>query len=153
MSHCPVCNQSTIGMLCQACGFDCSMDYENHPTLSPVSSGLPSVSGRIRRSGSAPAGLFSCPGCGGTQFSISIPLRACICTGCGQTVSMDQPLEEADAWKTQMASLARLMNSRHAAMEHEETPPPAPESREQQFRNILSALSRLQANRQTQPGK
>ena len=153
MSSCPVCNQPITGMLCEACGFDRSTDYENHPTLSPLSSGLPSVSGRIRRDSTASAGLFSCPGCGGRQFSISIPLRACICAGCGQSVGLDRPLEEAGAWKTHMESLAQIMRSRRSDLSRrEKAQPPAP-SREQQFRDILAALSRVQANRQAKSGK
>lgn len=120
MSNCPVCNQPTVGMLCQACSFDRSMDYENYSTLAPLPQGLPSVSGWLHRSGSASTSLFSCPNCGGRQFTISIPFRACICTCCNQAVSMDQPLEEADAWKKQIARLAQLIHSRRSTLLSEE---------------------------------
>ena len=124
MSNCPVCNQPTVGMLCHACSFDRSMDYENYSTLAPLPQGLPSVSGWPHRSGSSSTSLFSCPNCGGRQFTISIPFRACICTCCDQAVSMDQPLEEADAWKKQIARLAQLIHSRRSTMERQKTTKP-----------------------------
>ena len=120
MSNCPVCNQPTVGMLCHACSFDRSMDYENYSTLAPLPQGLPSASGWLHRSGSTSTSLFSCPNCGGRQFTISIPFRACICTCCDQAVSMDQPLEEADAWKKQIARLAQLIHSRRSTLLSEE---------------------------------
>lgn len=134
MSKCPVCNSPIIGILCEECGFDRSMDYENYPTLAPLPQNLPSVSSRIRQHGAASASLFSCPGCGGKQFSISIPLRACVCTGCGEAVGLDRPLEEADAWKSQMENLTHLIRSRHSVMDR-------------QLRNVLAALSKLQTHR------
>ena len=124
MSNCPVCNQPTVGMLCHACSFDRSMDYENYSTLAPLPQGLPSASGWLHRSGSTSTSLFSCPNCGGRQFTISIPFRACICTCCDQAVSMDQPLEEADAWKKQIARLSQLIHRRRSTMERQETTKP-----------------------------
>ena len=137
MSNCPVCNQPTVGMLCQACSFDRSMDYENYSTLAPLPQGLPSVSGWLHRSGSASTSLFSCPNCGGRQFTISIPFRACICTCCNQAVSMDQPLEEADTWKKQIARLAQLIHNLSTMMRQE--PLKSPPLSKEQFWYILEA--------------
>lgn len=141
MSNCPVCNQPTVGMLCQACSFDRSMDYENYSTLAPLPQGLPSVSGWPHRSGSASTSLFSCPNCGGRQFTISIPFRACICTCCDQAVSMDQPLEEADAWKKQIARLSQLIHRRRSTMERQETTKPPLLSEEQAHIRLSQLIS------------
>ena len=141
MSNCPVCNQPTVGMLCHACSFDRSMDYENYSTLAPLPQGLPSASGWLHRSGSTSTSLFSCPNCGGRQFTISIPLRACICTCCDQAVSMDQPLEEADAWKKEIARLAQLIHRRRSTMERQKTTKPPLLSEEQAHIRLSQLIS------------
>lgn len=153
MSNCPVCNQPTVGMLCQACSFDRSMDYENYSTLAPLPQGLPSVSGWLHRSGSASTSLFSCPNCGGRQFTISIPFRACICTCCNQAVSMDQPLEEADTWKKQIARLAQLIHSRRSTMERQETTKPPPLSKGQAYIRLAQLIHNLSTMMRQEPLK
>jgi len=144
MMNCPVCDQPSGGIICESCGFDRSMDYENFPTLVPLPQNSASVSGRSRQRRTHAASLFSCPNCGGRQFSISIPHGACICAGCGEMIHLRNPLAASDAWKAQMTKLVRLLHARHAAVSHQDSGQP----REQQARqSALSALlSVLQSN-------
>lgn len=81
MQKCPVCHHSFDSPFCPTCGYDRSADAELSPTLSPLSGALPSVSARSRER----SALVSCPGCGGTAFSLEKETGLARCRVCGRT--------------------------------------------------------------------
>ena len=81
MQKCPVCHHSFDTPFCPICGYDRSADAELSPTLSPLSGDLPSVSARSRER----SALVSCPGCGGTAFSLEKETGLARCRVCGRT--------------------------------------------------------------------
>lgn len=82
MRKCPVCGKDNETLLCAQCGFDGSMDYEAHPTLSKVTA--QAVSERKAARDGAMQDYYCCTGCGGRQFYLNKENLQPVCVSCGR---------------------------------------------------------------------
>ena len=111
--NCPICGKKLTNMVCD-CGYDASLDYERYPTLSPVPSGLESVTGARERKNQ----LLCCSGCGHCGFTVRRDNGELKCIRCGQVVTKNERKSVEDRMFSEQRDLEELLR-RKAHMEYE----------------------------------
>lgn len=87
MYQCPVCGKENTSLICAACGFDTSKDYEGYPTLAPLPPGIPSRGA----AGKNLEDMHRCEGCGGLLFYLNPAKGICVCAKCSREVPVGTP--------------------------------------------------------------
>lgn len=90
MWKCPVCEQSSQGLLCGNCGFDNSRNLEKYPTLGKCTTGTKAISRLRVELHATNTNYLRCSHCGSTQFSFDLEERLMLCAGCSEPLSVTQ---------------------------------------------------------------